>query len=231
MDRQKYRNENNKNERTSPPKIHGFIDFPHKSRWIKRLLDIVISVLIIIFVLSWLLPFLCLLVYIIDGYPVFFIQQRVGLENTCFKCIKLRTISKIEHVESVSFLGRFLRYSKLDELPQFFNVLKGDMSIVGPRPHMLNDHQQFSAEIGPSYHIRHLVKPGITGLAQINGFDGPIKSVSELKGRIEYDLQYIQNWSFRLEVKIIGVTILYLLKEIWKTLNLDIHDSSTQRNY
>ncbi len=182
----------------------------------KRILDLWLSVLIMVFVFPWLFPLLCLLVLLDSGWPVFFVQERVGLNGRIFNCYKFRTMRTRSpgHPASTSRLGRFLRDSKLDELPQLFNVLSGEMSFVGPRPHMLSDHEAFSRMLGEQYHLRHMVKPGITGLAQIRGYEGRINSPHKLRGRIRLDLFYINNWSLGLELQIIFRTIWHIFKGI-----------------
>lgn len=181
----------------------GSIGYP------KRAMDIILSLLALCFVLSWLLPLLCLLILIDIGAPVFFIQERIGRQERPFRCIKLRTLRKPEagHKHRITRLGKWLRNHKLDEIPQFINVLKGEMSIVGPRPHMLSDHQAFSQILGAEYKQRHAVLPGITGLAQVSGYEGPIASRQRLRGRVRLDLFYIQHWSAALEFLIMYRTI------------------------
>lgn len=192
---------------------------PH-SRWKKRLLDIVGALFIIIFILTWLIPILAVLLLIDGGKPIFFLQKRVGHNNKVFCCFKLRTMNKssANETEKISKLGWVLRYLKLDETPQFFNVLKGEMSLVGPRPHTLEDHFDFKDRIGSRYELRQQVKPGITGLAQINGYEGPVNSAEKLIGRVNYDLKYINIWSIGLDIKIMGQTVLYILKLFFKKL-------------
>lgn len=169
-------------------------------RYLKRAADILIAVSALLFILSWLLPLLCLLILLDIGAPVFFIQKRIGRYGRPFHCIKLRTMRIEEKAEEQpTRLGHWLRCHKLDETPQFINVLKGEMSIVGPRPHMLSDHLSFSRELGGAYKLRHTVLPGITGLAQVKGYEGPITSSHKLRGRIRLDLFYIRHWSMALE--------------------------------
>ena len=177
----------------------------------KRTADLLLVVLAIVLLLSWLLPLLCLLVWLDSGGPVFFIQERIGWRGRPFQCFKLRTMTPVSgsNKKAVSRLGRFLRYRKLDELPQLFNVLLGEMSLIGPRPHMISDHRQFSEAIGRRYHCRHEVLPGITGLAQVLGYEGPITSHYKLRGRVRLDLFYIKRRSIGLECWI-----------FWKTLSL-----------
>jgi len=182
---------------------------------VKTVLDVGVSVLVLLFVLSWLMPLLMLLIILDSGRPVFFVQERIGKDCRPFRCYKLRTMAPVkgapEHLQKISRFGVFVRNTKLDEIPQFLNVLKGEMSIVGPRPHMLIDHNDFSARIGQCYYYRLLVKPGITGLAQVNGHEGPITSLKMLRGRIFYDLSYIQHWSVGKELRIMWKTAQIIL--------------------
>ncbi len=180
----------------------------------KRLFDIVFSLFVILFLLSWLLPILALLIKLNSKGPVFFVQPRSGKDNRQFNCFKFRTlkVNKDANLKQVTRddnrftkLGRFLRKSSLDELPQFFNVLLGDMSVVGPRPHMLKHTEDYS-RILDEYMIRHFVKPGVTGWAQVNGFRGEIKEHEHLRKRVEHDIWYLENWSLWLDLKIIFLT-------------------------
>ncbi|HEV2355418.1 MAG TPA: exopolysaccharide biosynthesis polyprenyl glycosylphosphotransferase, partial [Puia sp.] len=158
----------------------------------KRIFDMAFSAMVIVFVLSWLVPVLAILIKLNSRGPVFFVQWRSGKGNKKFKCYKFRSLSvnadaNVKQVtlndSRVTPLGRFLRKTNLDELPQFFNVFKGDMSVIGPRPHMLL-HTDIFSRITEQYMIRHFVKPGVTGWAQINGYRGEIKEESQLRKRI-----------------------------------------------
>ncbi|MES1216422.1 MAG: undecaprenyl-phosphate glucose phosphotransferase [Bacteroidota bacterium] len=180
----------------------------------KRTTDIVISVLVIVFILSWLIPILSLLILLDSRGPVFFIQQRTGKDNKPFGCIKFRSMrvnsdanakQATRNDSRITRMGRFLRRSNLDEFPQFFNVLLGQMSVVGPRPHMLKHTDDYSKIIN-QYMVRQFLKPGITGWAQVNGYRGETKVLQQMKGRIEYDLWYMENWSVWLDIKIIFLT-------------------------
>ncbi len=182
---------------------------------LKRSMDIVVSLLVIMLVLWWLIPILALLIRLDSPGPVFFVQARSGKKNRPFQCFKFRTLRKNNQQEArqvthkddrVTRVGRFLRKSNLDELPQFFNVLKGDMSLVGPRPHMLNHTERFNG-MHAEYMVRHLVKPGVTGLAQINGFRGEIRSPDLLRKRVEYDIRYLENWSILEDIRILFATV------------------------
>jgi putative colanic acid biosynthesis UDP-glucose lipid carrier transferase len=181
----------------------------------KRIFDILFSLFVIIFILSWLTPVMAILIKLNSRGPVFFVQPRSGKDNRKFNCYKFRTLSvnREAHTQQVTRndsritpLGKFLRKSNLDELPQFVNVLKGDMSIVGPRPHMLAHTESFS-RLQDQYMVRHFVKPGVTGWAQVNGFRGEIKEPDELRLRIEHDIWYMENWSLWLDLRIIFLTV------------------------
>lgn len=186
----------------------------------KRFFDVVFSLFVCVFILSWLVPIIAVLIKLDSKGPVFFLQERSGKNNKSFNCIKFRSLkvnneSNIKQVTKndnrITKLGKFLRKSSLDELPQFFNVLKGDMSVVGPRPHMLKHTEDYS-KIIMKYMIRHYLKPGVTGWAQVNGFRGEIKEELQLIKRIEYDVWYLENWSIWLDFKIIYSTIVVTLK-------------------
>ena len=148
--------------------------------------------------------------------PVFFKQTRYGMDGEKIKVWKFRTMTVTEDGDTVTQaqkndsritpFGGFLRRTSLDELPQFFNSLGGSMSIVGPRPHAVAHNEQYRAQI-QGYMLRHKVKPGITGLAQINGFRGETDTLDKMQGRVHYDLKYIQNWSLLLDIEIIFLTI------------------------
>jgi putative colanic acid biosynthesis UDP-glucose lipid carrier transferase len=175
--------------------------------------------MIIITVLSWLLPVLALLIKLTSKGPVFFLQKRTGRGGRSFTCYKLRTLAHnpVAHTkhtdiqkDTVTALGWFLRQSNLDELPQFFNVLAGHMSIVGPRPHMHSDCNAF-AELIPGYKFRNLVKPGITGLAQVKGYHGKIISRECIYKRFEWDTWYVQQAGMRLDIYIIYSTARQLM--------------------
>ncbi len=185
------------------------------ARIAKRIFDVVFSSLVIIFVLSWLLPILALLIKLDSKGGIFFIQLRSGKNNKTFPCIKLRTLHENNeaHLKQVTRndsrvtkVGRFLRKTNLDELPQFFNVLLGDMSIIGPRPHMLKHTEEF-AGIYKEYMVRHFIKPGLTGWAQVHNLRGEITNPDLLRKRVEHDVWYMENWSVWLDIKIVFYTI------------------------
>ncbi len=185
------------------------------SRIQKRLFDMAFALFILFFVFSWLLPVIALLIKLDSKGPVFFKQARTGINNKTFNCIKFRSMTvnnKANEQQAskgdarITRIGAFLRRTNIDELPQFFNVLQGKMSIVGPRPHMLKHTEQYSALIN-HYLIRHYVKPGITGWAQVNGYRGETRELSSMEYRVKYDTEYIENWSFWWDLKIIWYTL------------------------
>jgi putative colanic acid biosysnthesis UDP-glucose lipid carrier transferase len=187
---------------------------------IKRTFDIVFSLAVIILVLSWLLPILGILIKLNSKGPVFFKQYRTGLDNKKFKCWKLRTMTVNGDSDSkqakrgdarITSIGAFLRKTSLDEFPQFFNVLRGNMSVVGPRPHMLQHTEQYS-RIVSKFMVRHFIKPGITGLSQVRGFRGETTEVHQMRGRIKLDIFYLENWSFFLDIKIIFHTVINIFR-------------------
>ena len=182
----------------------------------KRILDFIFALFVCITVLSWLLPILWIVIRLDSKGPLLFKQKRDGINGTQFFCYKLRSMKVNNDADKVSAskddkritkVGAFLRKSSLDELPQFFNVLFGDMSVVGPRPHM-NAHTKKYEEEVENYLKRHTVKPGITGLAQISGYRGEVIENSDIKNRVRLDIFYIENWSFVLDIKIIIRTFL-----------------------
>lgn len=190
------------------------------SRIKKRIFDMVLSSLIIILIMSWLTPILALLIKIDSRGPVFFVQKRSGKDDEPFWCFKFRSMkvnTVSDHRQATKYdsritrIGAFIRRTSLDELPQFFNVFLGNMSICGPRPHMLLHTEQYSASIN-KFMVRHLLKPGITGWAQVNGLRGETESPELMQKRVEHDLWYMENWSFMLDVKILFMTIINMFK-------------------
>jgi putative colanic acid biosynthesis UDP-glucose lipid carrier transferase len=184
------------------------------NRYIKRVCDIVISLFVIVFILSWLLPILALFIKLTSNGPVFFIQERTGRQHRIFTCIKLRTmmVNNDAHATQttlndprITLAGKFLRKFSLDELPQFLNVLKGDMSVIGPRPHMLKHTLEYS-QIIENFHLRQQIRPGITGLSQVEGYRGEIKDDYMLRSRVRLDLLYIRKWNMLLDLMIIVKT-------------------------
>jgi len=198
-------------------------DIPLKvpvNKFVKRLFDVLFSSAVIIFLLSWLTPLLAILIKLESKGPVFFKQARNGFNYEEFDCYKFRSMKPNEkaHLYQVSKndsritkVGSFMRKTSIDELPQFFNVLFGDMSVVGPRPHMVS-HTNMYAESVDKFMVRHFVKPGITGLAQISGFRGEVETDKDIINRVKYDIFYIENWSILLDIKIAFQTFLNAIK-------------------
>lgn len=186
---------------------------------VKRLFDILFSLAIIIFILSWLIPLIAILIKLESKGPVFFKQGRPGINQDEFFCYKFRSMQINENTEDsvtkndprITNLGAFLRRTSLDEMPQFFNVLMGDMSIVGPRPHLWSHNNEYQKKI-KKYNVRLQIRPGITGLAQVKGYRGEIETDDEMVNRIKFDVFYIENWSFFLDIKIIVLTIINIFR-------------------
>jgi Undecaprenyl-phosphate glucose phosphotransferase len=186
----------------------------------KRLFDVILSLVVIVFIFSWLYPILAILIKFESRGPVIFKQGRSGRNNVNFWCYKFRSMrvnsdsntKQASRDDSrITRMGRILRRTSLDELPQFFNVLLGNMSIVGPRPHMLK-HTEHYRDIVDKYMVRHYMKPGITGWAQVNGYRGETQELHLMQKRIEHDLWYLENWSVFLDVKILYLTVLHVLR-------------------
>jgi putative colanic acid biosynthesis UDP-glucose lipid carrier transferase len=184
-------------------------------RIMKELFDFCFSLCVIVFIFPWLFPVLILLIKLNSPGPIFFVQDRSGRDNQPFSCYKFRTMyvndaaNKVQasvNDARITRVGAFLRRTSMDELPQFFNVFLGNMSVVGPRPHMLSHTEQYS-ELINNFLVRHYAKPGITGWAQVNGYRGETKELADMEGRVECDIWYIENWSFLLDVKIIWKTV------------------------
>ncbi len=185
------------------------------NRIIKRLFDVVFSLLVLIFIGIWLFPLLAILIKLDSKGPVFFSQMRSGKVGEAFKCYKFRsmTVNKEAEVKQatkndarVTSIGKILRKTSLDELPQFYNVLLGNMSVVGPRPHMLAHTEKYK-DLVAKFMVRHFAKPGITGWAQVTGFRGETKKVQDMANRAEADIWYIENWTVLLDLKIIVLTV------------------------
>jgi putative colanic acid biosysnthesis UDP-glucose lipid carrier transferase len=189
---------------------------------VKRAFDIMFSSLVIVFLLSWLIPLMAIIIKLDSTGPVFFKQLRSGRNNKPFYCLKFRSMAPNKDADNlqaskndmrVTRVGRFIRKTSIDELPQFFNVLVGDMSVVGPRPHMLKHTEDYSSLIN-NYMVRHLLTPGITGWAQVNGHRGETKETSSMVNRVQADLWYLEHWSLLLDLKIVYLTL-------WKMVNKD----------
>ena len=183
---------------------------------LKRSFDILFSFLVSVFFLSWMIPIFGIIIKLSSKGPVFFIQKREGYKSSFFNCIKFRTMSVNSQSDSkwaddndsrLTTVGRILRLSALDEMPQFINVLIGDMSVVGPRPHPINLNLEYQDKIN-KFNKRHRFKPGITGLAQAKGFSGFISELSDMRERVKMDIFYFKNWSIVMDIKIIIMTIL-----------------------
>ena len=185
------------------------------NKFIKRSFDIILSLIIIVGVLSWLTPILGFIIKFESKGPVFFKQKRNGLDYKEFYCYKFRSMmpnpeANLYQIRKgdprVTKIGKFIRKTSIDELPQFINVLKGEMSVVGPRPHMVS-HTHMYAEKIDKFMVRHFVKPGITGLAQVSGYRGEVEDDNFITNRVKYDIFYLENWSLLLDLKIIFLTI------------------------
>jgi putative colanic acid biosynthesis UDP-glucose lipid carrier transferase len=185
----------------------------------KRLFDIIFSLLFTVLILSWLIPLVGFLIMIDSSGPVFFIQRRVGKNGRPFYCLKFRTMIANDEADEkqaeendcrITRVGKLLRRINMDEFPQFLNVLNGDMSIIGPRPHMTSDCIKFSFVI-PAYQFRSLMRPGITGLAQVKGYHGPTTDYESIFTRYHWDAEYIRNAGFWLDLKIIFLTAMQSL--------------------
>ena len=190
------------------------------NKFTKRTFDIAFSLFVLIFICSWLIPIIALLIKTGSKGPILFKQKRLGRDRKEFWCLKFRSmyVNKDSDAKMASKgdsritpIGRILRKTSLDEFPQFWNVLKGDMSIVGPRPHMTIQNAQYQ-EIINNYLVRQLIKPGITGWAQVNGYRGEIETENDIKNRVSYDIWYLENWSFFLDVKIVYLTVWNIFK-------------------
>lgn len=190
------------------------------NRFVKRTFDILVSSTFTICIFPLLFIILGIIIKATSKGPIFFKQKRTGENGQDFTCLKFRTMTVNDDADEkqatkgdarITKIGAFMRRTNLDEMPQFLNVLMGDMSIVGPRPHMLK-HTEIYSHLIDKYMVRHFAKPGITGWAQVTGFRGETKDLSEMEGRIKQDVWYIENWTFWLDLKIICKTIVNMLK-------------------
>ena len=184
-------------------------------RMLKRGFDIAVSLCFLCLVFPFVLLFVFIMTECTMPGKLFFVQKRTGLDGKTFKCYKFRSMrqnaqSEIRQAtkgdERVTRWGYIMRKTSLDETPQFINVLLGDMSIVGPRPHMLKHTDEFT-ELVDGYMLRHQVKPGVTGWSQVNGYRGEIRKPEDIENRVKFDLWYIDNWSFFLDLRIIFKTV------------------------
>lgn len=194
-------------------------------RFVKRLFDICFTSLAFLLLFSWLFPLVALLIKLDSRGPVFFRQARWGKNGEKFMCYKFRSMKpesrdvneRGEFQQAfakdprITKLGAFLRRTSLDELPQFFNVLKGDMSVVGPRPHAHEHNLRTKDQVG-SYMVRHWIKPGVTGWAQVNGYRGETRTIDQMRNRVDFDIWYIENWSFWLDIRIIIMTVYNIIR-------------------
>jgi putative colanic acid biosynthesis UDP-glucose lipid carrier transferase len=187
---------------------------------IKRVFDLLFSIIIIIGVLSWLIPVIALIIKLESKGPVFFIQKRNGLNYKEFDCYKFRSLEFSGQIDSdlalknnikTTKVGRFIRKTSIDELPQFFNVLWGEMSVVGPRPHPVSHNDKY-ALMTDKFMVRHFVKPGITGLAQTKGYRGEVETEADIINRVKYDIFYMENWSILMDIEIILKTVYNTVK-------------------
>ncbi len=188
--------------------------------FLKRSFDIIFSLIIILGILSWLTPLLAIFIRLESKGPIFFRQTRNGIDNREFYCYKFRSMAPNKFADTfqatkndmrVTKIGRIIRATSIDELPQFYNVLFGTMSVVGPRPHMVSHTNEYSDRVD-KYMVRHFVKPGITGLAQVKGYRGEIENHLDIQNRIKLDIFYVENWSMFLDLKIIVQTVINAVK-------------------
>lgn len=190
------------------------------NRMKKRIMDVLVSFFVIVFLLSWMIPLLGLLIWLESPGPIFFRQMRSGRNNKPFKCIKFRSMKRSQDANSrqatknddrLTKIGRFIRKTSLDEFPQFLNVFMGEMSLVGPRPHMLKHTDDYS-KLLEEYMVRHFAKPGITGWAQVNGYRGETRTLEQMQGRVQYDIWYLENWSLWQDVRIMFLTVINIFR-------------------
>lgn len=186
----------------------------------KRIVDVILSSFVLVFILSWMIPLIGLFIYLESPGPIFFTQWRSGKSNKSFKLLKFRSmkingdrdrLQATRNDSRLTRMGKFIRRTSLDEFPQFINVLKGEMSVIGPRPHMLKHTEDYSKVVN-DFMLRQFLKPGISGWAQVNGFRGEIHGNEEIIGRVECDIWYSENWSLLLDIRIIFLTIYRLFK-------------------
>ena len=193
----------------------SFIDTKNNFFRLKRLLDVFISFFFILFVLSWLIPIMAVLISMDSRGPIFFRQRRIGRGGRSFYCLKFRTMFPNQDCHTrqaerddlrITRIGKMLRKTNIDEFPQFINVLLGEMSLVGPRPHMYADCNRFS-QVVLGYKFRNMVKPGITGLAQVKGYHGPAVTYESIFRRFQWDAFYVRNASLWLDFRIVRNTV------------------------
>lgn len=190
-----------------------------KNKIVKRIFDLIFSTIVLILVFPWVFIWVAIMIKIQSPGPIFFLQDRTGQDGKIFKCIKFRSMKVNKDSDTTQAtkddprkfpFGNFMRKANIDELPQFINVFKGEMSVVGPRPHMLKHTEEYSRLIN-RFMVRHFAKPGITGLAQVTGFRGETRYIDQMEGRVKKDIEYIENWTFWLDLKIIIKTVTNML--------------------
>jgi len=191
-----------------------------RHQFAKRVFDLIFSSFFVILVLSWLVPVIAILIKLESKGPIFFVQKRNGQGNIPFGCIKFRTMVVNQESDTkqatkndsrITRVGKFLRKSSIDEFPQFINVLIGQMSVIGPRPHPIKLNEEFASRI-TNIMARHYVKPGITGLAQCMGYRGETKDLADMENRVRLDRYYIEHWTFWFDIKIVFLTVVSLLR-------------------
>lgn len=207
-------------DRGLTPNISAVALDENRNRLIKRLFDLLFAAGFFTLILTWLIPLIAMLIKLDSKGPVFFLQQRNGEGNKPFGCLKFRTMvvnneadvkQATKNDSRITRMGKFLRKSSIDELPQFINVLKGEMSLIGPRPHPIKLNEKFAPLIS-TLMSRHYVKPGITGLAQCMGYRGETQTLADMENRVRLDRYYIENWTFWLDIKIIFLTVVSLIR-------------------
>lgn len=195
--------------------LHHYPLDNHWNRWIKRAADILISLFVIVGLLSWMTPIIAILIKLDSRGPVFFLQKRNKRNGNLFTCLKFRSmitnmdadiLPAVKNDKRITRVGQFLRDHYLDELPQFINVLIGDMSIIGPRPHMVSDNIRYD-ELIHDYGYRHKVKPGITGLAQVMGYTGVAENIGMMKERVNMDVFYVRHWTMKMDIAVFLHTV------------------------
>ena len=190
------------------------------NRLFKRIFDFVFSLFVIVCIFPFVFPIVIAIMMITMPGPIFFAQERSGRDNKVFKCLKFRSMTVNKESDKnqatrgdarITRWGSIMRKTSIDELPQFFNVLMGHMSVVGPRPHMLRHTEEYGALIN-QFMVRHLVKPGITGYAQVSGFRGGTEEDHQMEGRVSHDVYYLENWSLWFDVKLVFLTVWNVVK-------------------
>jgi putative colanic acid biosysnthesis UDP-glucose lipid carrier transferase len=212
----------NKSGDSRPIELRRHLDLKRNYLIVKRIFDNIVSLIVILAIFPWLFPILIVLIWLDSRGPIFFAQRRVGFLGKTFWCYKFRTMhvndgadtrQAIRNDPRVTRIGRILRESGLDELPQFINVFLGHMSLVGPRPHMLQDSREFAGVVA-NYRFRHLARPGITGMSQIRGCRGPASTFQSIFRRYQWDAYYVRNVNFWLDMKIMAETGKLMIKSL-----------------